>query len=174
VTPRHEVWSQAYAKQARGDFQAYEILRKHVELPECQSLHFLQMACEKLCKAFLCERGTEPDELQTSHAFIAGTLPVIARQQYSRLGGQGRRKHLQALRQFRQVAREIELLAPQVIDGGRRPDNCEYPWEHQGRLSIPIEHTFTNLDLLHQFAGRLLLKLIPAAIDDLLPPDPKS
>jgi hypothetical protein len=171
VTPRHEAWSRAYAKQARGDFQAFEILRGNEELPECHSLHFLQTACEKLCKAFLCGGGTEPDELQTSHAFIAGPLPLIARQQYVRLGGRSDRSRSHQFKLFRQLAREIELLAPQVNAGGRRPENCDYPWEDQGRVNVPVELSFPNLGFLDQATGRLLLKLIHAGIDQLLSPD---
>lgn len=126
------------------------------------------MACEKLCKAHLCGNGTDPDDLQSSHAFIAGPLPIIVRQQFARLGGKESRSHSQTLRQVRQLAREIELLAPTVTNGNRRPDNCEYPWEIGGLLFVPVEFSFPNLNLLEQRAGRLLLKLIPAAIDELL------
>jgi hypothetical protein len=170
VTARHEEWARGYAKQAGKDFEAFDKLKGLDGVPDCQYLHFLQMACEKLCKAHLCGNGTEPDELQSSHAFIADPLPVVARQQYARLGGREQRDHSRTLRQMRQLAREIELLAPTVTDGGRRPDNCEYPWEDGGRLHVPAEYSFPNLNLLHQPAGRLLLKLIPAAIDELLQP----
>jgi hypothetical protein len=168
MTPRHETWARGYARQARGEFEAFQTLERSPELPRCIRLHFLQMACEKLCKAYLCGSGTDPDELQTSHAFIAGPLPIIARQQFARLGGKETTRHSQTLRQVRQLAREIELLAPTVTDGNRRPDNCEYPWENGGLLYVPIDYDFPNLNLLEQRAGRLLLKLIPAAIEELL------
>ena len=52
-----EAWRIAYAKQALADLHAREKLLEHSELPDCQQLHFLQMACEKLCKAYLCGQG---------------------------------------------------------------------------------------------------------------------
>jgi hypothetical protein len=46
-------WVKAYARQADKDFVAWELYEKHPEAvaAECHKLHFLQMACEKLCKA---------------------------------------------------------------------------------------------------------------------------
>jgi hypothetical protein len=49
VTSYHE-WRVAYAKQALADLLARERLLEHSDVPECHQLHFLQMACEKLCK----------------------------------------------------------------------------------------------------------------------------
>ena len=99
-----------------------------VSIPECHKLQFLQMACEKLVKAHLCGSGTDPAALQASHAYVAKTLPVVLRQQASAVnfvGGKARK----ALTYARHLAQEIEVLAPAVDRGGRRPDNCEYPWE---------------------------------------------
>ena len=168
MTPRHEVWAKGYAKQAKAEFDAYQALGQLKGIPICIRLHFLQMACEKLCKAYQCGKGTDPDGLQTSHAFIKSHLPFIAKQQFAQLGRNVQRDHSTTLRQIRQLAREIELLAPSVKDGGRRPENCEYPWENAGRLYVPAEYDFPNLNLLSEQAGRLLLKLISAAIEELL------
>jgi hypothetical protein len=74
------------------------------------------------------------------------------------------------------LAREIELLAPAVKRGGKRPDNCEYPWQDAaGNVWVPAEHRFPTLDLVTP-QGILFLKLIETAIDDLrrpAPPPPK-
>src|SRR4051812_46002265 len=75
---RPDDWSRAYAVQALSDLQARDILIKG-EADECHQLHFLQMACEKLCKAHQCDHGTNPKDLQKSHAHIAKTLPIIVR-----------------------------------------------------------------------------------------------
>lgn len=156
-------WAQAYARQARADFDAWGALAEHKELAPSQRLHFFQMACEKLCKAHLCKSGAEPSTLTGSHAYIAGTLPVIVRQHLTRLTGKKGRAGL--LRHAKHLSREIELLAPAVDDGGRRPDNCEYPWEdHAGQLHVPAEHSFPALRLLTAPAGRTFLKTVRAAI----------
>ncbi len=62
-------WARAYARQADIDFKAWELLEKHPEAvgAECHRLLFLQMACEKLCKAHLIRGGTPPESLQASH-----------------------------------------------------------------------------------------------------------
>jgi hypothetical protein len=67
------------------------------------------------------------------------------------------------------MAREVELLAPSVNDGGNRPDNSEYPWEDKaaGVIRIPAEFTFPNLGVILQPSGArtIILKLIRSAIN---------
>jgi hypothetical protein len=70
-------WVQAFARQAKSDLNAREVLLLESTLPACHSLHFLQMACEKLCKASLIKAGADPEDLQASHAYIAKHLPII-------------------------------------------------------------------------------------------------
>jgi len=65
----YEEWRIAYAKQALADLLARERLLQHADVPDCQQLHFLQMACEKLCKAYLCGQGVDPETLRGSHAY---------------------------------------------------------------------------------------------------------
>ena len=125
----HAAWAIGYARQARADFQTFEKLQ-FMTVPECHKLQFLQMACEKLVKAHLRGR-TDPADLQASHAYVAGTLPVVLRQQAnsSTMRVAAARTTLQCARL---LAAEIDLLAPSVTRNGQRPDNCEYPWEDAG------------------------------------------
>ena len=161
------IWQHAYARQAKADLVAYEVLRAAPHLPRCQSLHFLQMACEKLCKAYLCSQKVEPRFLQTSHGFIAGKLPEIFKDR-RRLKLRPLHQYSTLLKQVYSLAREIELLAP-TVDSQRRPDNCEYPWvDGAGNVLVPAEYPFANLSLLSESAGQDLLKIIPFAIDELL------
>ena len=44
-------WAQAFARQAESDLHVYDVLVTDPSLPACHRLHYLQMACEKLCKA---------------------------------------------------------------------------------------------------------------------------
>ena len=62
------------------------------------------------------------------------------------------------IRDSRAICREIDLLHPQVHDGGRRMDNVEYPWTDDGRHRVPSEHRFPLARRLHQQPGSLLLK----------------
>lgn len=160
--------AKAFALQAKADFAAREVLAVRGDVPECQPLHFLQMACEKLCKAHLLLHKTRLDHLESSHAYIAKTLPIIILQLLGRAPAVSRTDRSVLLRSTSRFAREIELLAPAVDDNGKRPDNCEYPWiDDGGHLRIPAEHDFANLRFLKQEFGRLFLKLVRQAIQDL-------
>ncbi|MDQ2799409.1 MAG: hypothetical protein M3Y13_07175 [Armatimonadota bacterium] len=123
-----EEWSQAFAVQAWADWQAYSVLSRTEGLPPCQSLHFLQMTCEKLCKAYEYRSGTYSGRTAASHVVIAHNLPLIFRVYYSETFGKRLSRYSPILDKLRGLAREIELLAPASDAGARRPDNCEYPW----------------------------------------------
>jgi hypothetical protein len=156
-------WSRGFAVQAISDLAAREILLQSADLPECQQLHYLQMACEKVCKAHLYSEGQSALAFQTSHAYVAKVLPVVVTQHLK-----ASRKYEWALRNIRHLARQIELLAPSVDDGGKRPDNCEYPWEDgHGQVFVRAEWTFPNLSLLTEPAGRMLIKTVVAVANRL-------
>ena len=103
------------------------------------------MACEKLAKAHLCRAGSDPDSLLSSHAYITKVLPRVVLNQLS-LSNPGNSEWVRV--HSAHLAREIELLAPAVKRGGRRPDNCEYPWEEpDGRVRCPIDWVFIPHEL---------------------------
>lgn len=159
-------WRRAYAQQARIDLNAREALLGRPDIPACQQLHFLQMACEKTCKAYLCGRGADPASLQSSHAYIAATLPVIARQQFARQAGQRQQSRSWLIQHIRVLARQIELLAPAVDDAGRQPANCEYPWlDSAGVVRVPATHNF-GINLQTSPGGRHLMKVLYDAVED--------
>jgi hypothetical protein len=111
-----------------------------------------------------CKRS----DLEQSHAYIAKHLPIIVREQMI-VNGEKETVANRVRAQCKRIAREIELLAPAVKDGGKREDNCEYPWEAGGVFYVPAEWTFPNLDLLTQPQGRNVLKRIREAIERLVP-----
>lgn len=161
-------WAKGYARQACADFDTWEFLKDRASIPTCHKLLFLQMACEKLTKAHLCLAGSNPRDLQRSHAYIAGNLSLILERQIARRGA-NLRSTRSVIQYAKHVAREIEMLAPAVKRGGQRPDNCEYPWEDdQGRLHVPLDWTFAPSSLLTAPAGRAFLKLVREAIEQML------
>jgi hypothetical protein len=161
-------WRVAFARQAKADLDAREALLQHPELPQCQQLHFLQMACEKVCKAHLCGTpGVDPATLQASHAYTESVLPTIVRQQFAVQSRHRPRDRSWLIAAIRKLARKIELLAPSVRAGGSHPANCEYPWVGaDGAVRVPAEHNF-NLDLLHEPGGRHLIKALYGAVEQL-------
>jgi hypothetical protein len=161
-------WAKGYARQAEADFATWGILQAEDAVPECHKLLFLQMACEKLCKAHLIARNTAPETLQASHGYIARPLPIVVREQiiFSRRDLAGMRRVLQ---DARHLPEEIEVLNPAVDRNGQRRDNCEYPWEdHAGNVHSPLDWTFHPSNLLTAPSGRTFLKLVRAAINRLL------
>lgn len=159
-------WARGYARQAAADLATFDLLNDH-STPDCHRLQFLQMLCEKLCKSHLCSQGARPETLQSSHAYVARTLPVIIRGTYSLFRRDTASGHWM-LRHAKQISGEIEVLAPAVKRGGQvgRPDNCEYPWEDSaGNLRLPIEYRFQPSRLLDCPAGRTFMKLVRLAIE---------
>jgi len=157
-------WAKGYARQAGADFENYLHFQGESKVPQCHKLQFLQMACEKLAKAHLCLAGTDPKVLQTSHAYIARTLPVVLRQQLI-ITPVGTHSAAWIMKHIQLLAAEIEMLAPAVKRGGTRPDNCEYPWEDpKGEIVVPIDWTFKLSSLLLINSAPTFLKLVLEAI----------
>lgn len=99
------------------------------------------MAAEKACKAYLTVRNSR-ENVKKSHAYVARTLPIIARKFYG-----GSRIFEWEIRQIQRLAREIQALAPACDGGDVREDNAEYPWEDsQGKVQIPCEYKFARID----------------------------
>lgn len=105
------------------------------------------------------------------HGFAAKVLLQVARELMRRSTFAAdlpiARGHIERI--VRRLAREIDLLNPAVDDDGRRPDNCEYPWEDAvGVLHVPAEHGFGPLGTLHRHrAGATFLKIVATAAAEL-------
>jgi hypothetical protein len=162
-------WALGYARQDSADLQVfYHLEESPGPAYESHKLLFLQMACEKLVKAHLCAEGTDPVALQSSHAYVAKTLPIILRQQIT-FSAMSEKSARWILQHAKHLAQEIEVLAPAVKRGGKRPDNCEYPWtDADGALHLPLDWTFLPSQLVVIPAGRIFLKLVRGAIDRFL------
>jgi len=75
----HAQWARGYARQAHADFCAWQATEVSEDHRPCHRMLFLQMTCEKLCKARLILGGTPPEALQTSHGYVANPLHVVIR-----------------------------------------------------------------------------------------------
>ncbi|HEV3257150.1 MAG TPA: hypothetical protein VG013_09745 [Gemmataceae bacterium] len=158
-------WARDYARQAHADFRAWQAIEGHEDVHPCHRMLFLQMACEKLCKARLIDGGTPPQALQTSHGYVANPLPLVIRAQLEFMGD-NLRARAGLLNFTRHLAAEIEVMNPAVDRNGQRPDNCEYPWEDdQQALHSPLDWQFNPLQLLRDRFGLTFVKLLQLAID---------
>jgi hypothetical protein len=154
-------WARGYALQALSDLKAREAL-VNANADKCHRLHFLQMAVEKTCKAHLTTASGH-DQVRKSHAYIAGTLPVIARQFYSILNNQNRIS-AHEISAIKRLAHEIQVLAPACDDGNLRQDNSEYPWEDsKGDVCIPCQYGFPGIDDGNRSIVRLIRLIRTAA-----------
>ena len=162
-------WALAFARQSTADIRAWELYEQHPELvaADCHKLLFLQMACEKLCKASLIRAGAKPGDLQASHGYTAKHLPIVVGRQIMESGSDLRRMR-GIITLTRHLAMEIELLNPSVRRGGGRHDNCEYPWLSGNRVVSPLDWTFQPLRLVAQRGGPTFPKLLKSSITSIL------
>jgi len=158
-------WARGYARQAHADFGAWQAIEGYEDVHPCHRMLFLQMACEKLCKARLILGGTPPEALRRSHGYVANPLPVVIRAQLEFMG-ENLRARAGLLNFTRHLAAEIEVMNPAVDRNGQRPDNCEYPWEDvQQVLHSPLDWQFNPLQFLRDRFGPSFVKVLQLVID---------
>jgi hypothetical protein len=153
------VWADAYLEQARSDWQVWDLIRQH-ELPSCHALHYLQMTCEKLGKAFLITGGAlSPEQAKNSHAAFKRFLQVASRnpalQRLLEMNSSQFRAHI---KKMLPLAEAVERLAPALAQEG---PNVEYPWQSPDRkIHAPARHDFPVLRHLLEPSGLNLIKIV--------------
>ena len=160
-------WSQAYASQSYADWETYHALcLAQGRVAECERLHHLQMACEKLCKAHMMKDGRQNFNWR-SHKCIAKTLPIIVRDIASRTTDRGTKSNVVShlLQIARALSPHIESLAP---TSDAQTPNAEYPWQDQsGAVVVPAEYDFSEFAALRTPRGAQLIKLLQHAAQTL-------
>jgi len=152
-------------EQARSDHKALAVVLRDGMAP-CHALHYLQMATEKLAKAYLWRSGSPPPK---SHAGFAKFLRL--------LGSTGKRHRQRVAKAFSfrrfadfqnwinaviPIANELENLAPSLANDGPNP---EYPWPHSRPHSAPVYHDFAVWATLASGRGRDLMRVIHIAVE---------
>ncbi len=136
-------WRSAFLTQARSDYRVYQRLLELANIEQCHRLHYLQMATEKLAKAFLTDGTRMP---RTVHSAFVRFLQLAKQKQNARV-----RKTLRMPSgQFRAfldglltTGQAIEHLVP---EGSGQRINVEYPWQGPDHtVSVPAESTFELL-----------------------------
>lgn len=134
-------WRRAYFTQAQNDYGVFREFKKRADVAMCQKLHYLQMATEKLAKAFLSPpSGERPPRV---HKALARFLRISkGRPEIRRKLGYERnyRAYCIYIDSLLDLAERIERLAPV---GGQERLNPEYPWaEDTGNVVCPARYGF--------------------------------
>jgi len=129
---------EAFLAQARSDYATFSILLAHSRdsVPECHPLHYLQMATEKLAKAFFARSGAR--SVDRSHAAFSFLAAELARRHdvLRAIGYRDPAKTAVFLNRATPLFGRLETLCPseanrQARDRGLEWDqgeNAEYPW----------------------------------------------
>lgn len=162
-----EEWALAYAAQARSDFAVYKILVQLNSIEDCHRLHYLQMACEKIAKAYrLRDTEASVEQSLTSHRAFSNFIVIYCRATEVVKRYKGRNKLLLRItRTAKLLARDIERLAP-AIDRENTPQNAEYPWLDNGKIISPCQYDFSSLWRLQTPEGVQFLRFIETAFSD--------
>jgi hypothetical protein len=155
-----ELW----LRQARSDHALFLQLRR-TGADECHLLHYLQMATEKLSKAYLWRSGNAPPRSHTGFVRFLRAL-LDRRGELGRIAqvlGFRRQEDLDNwVRGAGPMAYSLQNIAPAEAGNGPNP---EYPWPHEAPMRCPAGHTF---DLWNQLTntgkGRKLMVFVEHAI----------
>ena len=138
-------WDTAYLREAESDFSIYLLLKDRDDVAVCHKLQHLQMATEKLAKAFLSSRSRgrrQPDVHDVLVVFVKTSA------KYAPVARAFRMASLSAFSDFIResvmpVAAELQGLYPK---GAENRPNVEYPWEVGGQVLSPADYGFANLN----------------------------
>jgi hypothetical protein len=165
---RRQALADAFAAQARSDWGVYQHLAglPKPSFPQCHALQHLQMATEKIAKAYrIRDTKADPDELARHHTGFVEFVNSFFRSQTIRNEYRGKEAALKTLQKnVEALAREIEKLAP-AIDTLTTPENAEYPWERDGDVYRPCFYGYPNLQLLKTAGGRATMKMVERAFE---------
>ena len=159
MNSRQKLWWQ----QAKSDHDVFELVRRE-GMPECHSLHYLQMATEKVAKAYFWRSGNPPPK---SHAGFVQFLRFLGhrrndRERIAKLFSFNRFEDFQNwIRAVLPIAYELERLTPDLANDGPNP---EYPWPHAHPEHAPQSHKFAVWTSLRNGQGRDLMRIIHIAV----------
>lgn len=171
---RRSRYAAAFHEQATSDWEVYELLsRTQPSLGLCHVLHYLQMACEKLSKAYrLRHLAANVDDIATRHVGFVKFVNEHLRSPAVLDKYKGHdAAHEAVCKVSTTIAREIEKLAP-AVDRASSPENAEYPWERgdwgngRGQVIVPCSYRYPALSLLTAPSGRAFIKMIREALRD--------
>ena len=156
---------QLWWRQAQSDHAMFLQLRR-AGADECHLLHYLQMATEKLSKAYLWRSGHAP---RRSHVGLVRFLRALLDRRAAELDRIAatlrfrRREDLDNwVRSAQPLAYALQNIAPAQAGEGPNP---EYPWPHEAPVHCPVGHTFALWNqLTNTGPGRKLIQFVEHAV----------
>jgi len=152
-------------EQVKSDLAIFVQL-KRTGAPQCHLLHYLQMATEKLSKAYLWRSGKPPPKTHTGFvrflkALLDRRAPELER--IARALGFKRPADLNAwVVTVQGLAYGLQNIAPAEAKNGPNP---EYPWPHEAPSHTPVHHSFALwTELMETGRGRGLMGFIERSI----------
>jgi len=145
-----ETWKTAFLKQARSDMAVFDVMGRY---PLCQQLHYLQMATEKLAKAYWSSMNGTRRPPATHKKFVVFLQACCEIPRIRRAYGMSQPQFRAMVRSLLPTAHEVENLAP---TGDMDKPNPEYPWEENGKVITPVDYPFSTLRLSVPTMGKLV------------------
>lgn len=139
--------------QARSDYHMFEALRKTDE-PSCHALHYLQMATEKLAKAYFWKTRFPK---KTHLAFSKFRRAIVNDDRVRNALGCKDDVWEARLKSISSLVDAVERLAPDLAGDNSNP---EYPWPRDLPREAPVEFSFPLWDDLGKAKGREFLYLL--------------
>lgn len=153
-------------EQAKSDFEVFELLRAQGVAP-CHALHYLQMATEKIAKAYLWRQPCSPPP--RSHAGFVQFLRFLGQvrradqERIAQLFNFGTIRGLQSwVKANGDLAYALERISPALAGDG---PNTEYPWPHVQPTTAPVNHSFELWAELTQVRGRNFMRFVRIALE---------
>ena len=166
---------EAFLAQARSDYAVFELLldMRREDVPECHPLHYLQMATEKLAKAFFLALGVP---FSYNHSTFDIIFHHFNRRNTARILGWKDHKAFRAfVRGLRPLFRWVVELHPSVgrarsTTALQTQPNVEYPWYSRGEggamiWRAPAHHDFHAAANLRSARGPQFMDLISRLLD---------
>lgn len=138
-------WRAAYFTQAQNDYGVFREFKGRTDIAMCHKLHYLQMATEKLARAFLSPpSGVQPPRVHTAlvkFLRMSKGRPEIRRQLGYEDNFPACCTYIESLLG---LAERIEGLAPVGSDERVNP---EYPWaDAVGNVLCPANYAFPEFN----------------------------
>lgn len=154
-----------YWQQASSDWKVYRHLAEQ-SFPVCHEVQHLQMASEKIAKAWMAGSAVP----RTVHTGLLHFLRSIGsrhfRERIGRILGYDTSRKIEAvLREMVPIAYELEGLSPAVARQREQDENCEYPWPAENPLYTPATTALSIEPALRGTSGRSFIRNVGLLIE---------